>query len=125
MYKRQDLQQHDKVVAALIAETEEAIRVDGAQAVSLGCTAMVDVAEDVQAGLLKNCLLYTSTGQDMVVEPVHGGLECGAFFEKNPHLDMIAIGPSLTDVHSPDESCDIESIQVTAALITRILERLT
>ena len=61
----------------------------------------------------------------MVVEPVHGGLECGAFFEKNPHLDMIAIGPSLTDVHSPDESCDIESIQVTAALITRILERLT
>ena len=49
----EDLQQHDKVVAALIAETEEAIRVDGAQAVSLGCTAMVDVAEDVQAGLLK------------------------------------------------------------------------
>lgn len=49
----EDLQQHDKVVAALIAETEEAIRVDGAQAVPLGCTAMVDVAEDVQAGLLK------------------------------------------------------------------------
>ena len=72
------------------------------------------------------CEVYKEiTGQDMVVEPVHGGLECGAFFEKNPHLDMIAIGPSLTDVHSPDESCDIESIQVTAALITRILERLT
>ena len=72
------------------------------------------------------CEVYKEiTGQDMVVEPVHGGLECGAFFEKNPHLDMIAIGPSLTDVHSPDESCDIESIQVTAALITQILERLT
>ena len=72
------------------------------------------------------CEVYKEiTGQDMVVEPVHVGLECGAFFEKNPHLDMIAIGPSLTDVHSPDESCDIESIQVTAALITRILERLT
>lgn len=48
----EDLKQHDKLVAALIAETEEAIRVDGAQAVSLGCTAMVDVAEDVRTGLL-------------------------------------------------------------------------
>lgn len=62
--------------------------------------------------------------QIMVVEPVHGGLECGAFFEKNPDLDMIAIGPSLTDVHSPDESCDIESIRVTAELVIRILEKL-
>ena len=49
----EDLQQHDKLVAALIRETLEAIREDGAQAVSLGCTAMVDVAEDVQRGLLE------------------------------------------------------------------------
>lgn len=37
---------------------------------------------------------------------------------------MIAIGPSLTDVHSPDEACDIESVQVTAELVIRILEKL-
>lgn len=49
----EDLQQHDKLVAALIEETVEAIRTDGAQAVSLGCTAMVDVTEDVQKGLLE------------------------------------------------------------------------
>ena len=48
----EELQQHDRLVAALIAEAIEAINVDGAQAVALGCTAMVDVAEDVQAGLL-------------------------------------------------------------------------
>ena len=71
------------------------------------------------------CDVYREiTGKDMVVEPVHGGLECGAFFEKNPCLDMIAIGPSLTDVHSPDETCDIESVAVTAELITKILGRL-
>ena len=71
------------------------------------------------------CEVYSElTGRNMVVEPVHGGLECGAFFEKNPDLDMIAIGPSLTDVHSPDESCDIESIRVTAELVIRILEKL-
>ena len=60
----------------------------------------------------------------MVVEPVHGGLECGAFYEKNPRLDMIAIGPSLTGVHSPDEICDIDSVRITAELIVKVLERL-
>ena len=64
------------------------------------------------------------TGREMIVEPVHGGLECGAFFEKCPGLDMIAIGPSLKDVHTPKETCDIESVAVTADLIEAILGRL-
>ena len=38
------------------------------------------------------------TGTDMIVEPVHAGVECGAFAEKNPLLDMISIGPTLVDV---------------------------
>ena len=48
----EELQQHDRLVKALIEEAVNAITTDGAQAVALGCTAMVDVAEDVQAGLL-------------------------------------------------------------------------
>lgn len=64
------------------------------------------------------------TGKEMVVEPVHGALECGAFFEKNPALDMIAIGPTLTDVHSPLEACDLESVRITTALVGEILSRL-
>lgn len=47
----EDLQQHDKVVDALVAESLKAIQVNGAQAISLGCTAMVDVAEDVRRAL--------------------------------------------------------------------------
>lgn len=71
------------------------------------------------------CAVYKEiSGADMVVEPVHGGLECGAFYEKNPRLDMIAIGPSLTGVHSPDETCDIDSVRITAELIVKVLERL-
>lgn len=71
------------------------------------------------------CLIYKElTGNDMVVEPVHGALECGAFYEKNPHLDMIAIGPSLFDVHTPKERCDLHSVQVTNDLVIGILERL-
>jgi dipeptidase D len=64
------------------------------------------------------------TGNDMVVEPVHGGLECGAFSEKNPALDMIAIGPTLQNVHSAKESCDLESVRITAELVAAVLEKL-
>lgn len=61
----------------------------------------------------------------MVVEPVHGALECGAFFEKNPHIDMIAIGPSLFDVHTPKERCDLHSVQVTMELMIGVLKKIS
>ena len=50
----EELSQHDRVVDALVRESLEAIRVDGGQAISLGCTAMVGVAEDVRDALKKN-----------------------------------------------------------------------
>lgn len=72
------------------------------------------------------CQVYKElTGNDMVVEPVHGALECGAFFEKNPHIDMIAIGPSLFDVHTPKERCDLHSVQVTMELMIGVLKKIS
>ncbi len=64
------------------------------------------------------------TGADMVVEPVHAGVECGAFAEKNPKLDMISIGPTLMDVHTPNEVCKIEDVKITTELLVEILERI-
>ena len=63
-------------------------------------------------------------GTDMIVEPVHAGVECGAFAEKNPHLDMISIGPTLVDVHTPNEVCKIEDVKITIDLLIEILERI-
>ena len=60
----------------------------------------------------------------MIVEPVHAGVECGAFAEKNPHLDMISIGPTLVDVHTPNEVCKIEDVKITTELLIEILERI-
>lgn len=62
------------------------------------------------------------TGEEMIVEPVHAGVECGAFAEKNPQLDMIAIGPTLTDVHTPNEKCSLPSVEITMALLKNIIE---
>lgn len=64
------------------------------------------------------------TGEPMIVEPVHAGVECGAFAQKNPGLDMIAIGPTLLDVHSPKECCNIADIKTITELLIAILERI-
>ena len=71
------------------------------------------------------CAAYKElTGKDMVVEPVHAGVECGAFAQKNPHLDMIAIGPTLIDVHTPNEKCNLEDVRVTTELVVAVLEKI-
>ncbi len=44
------------------------------------------------------------------VRSIHAGLECGLFLEKYPDMDMISFGPTLRDVHSPDERIHIESV---------------
>ena len=41
-----------------------------------------------------------------------------------PHLDMISIGPTLLDVHTPNEACKIEDVKITTELLIEILERI-
>ncbi|MDR0843779.1 MAG: aminoacyl-histidine dipeptidase [Tannerella sp.] len=41
---------------------------------------------------------------------IHAGLECGLFLEKYPYLDMISFGPTLRDVHSPNERIEIDTV---------------
>ncbi len=58
------------------------------------------------------------------VEALHAGLECGLFLEKMPQLDMISFGPTLKDIHSPNEKANIESVGQFWKLLTEILRRL-
>lgn len=48
---------------------------------------------------------------DPVVRSIHAGLECGLFLEKYPNMDMVSFGPTLRDVHSPDEKINIETVE--------------
>ena len=50
-------------------------------------------------------------GVKPVVRAIHAGLECGLFLEKYPDLDMISFGPTLRDVHTPDERVHIPSVE--------------
>ncbi|MFA8433131.1 MAG: aminoacyl-histidine dipeptidase [Marinifilaceae bacterium] len=49
-------------------------------------------------------------GNEPVVRSIHAGLECGLFLEKYPSMDMVSFGPTLRDVHSPDEKINIETV---------------
>lgn len=63
--------------------------------------------------------LYNKTPK---VKAIHAGLECGLFLEKYPTLDIISIGPDMTDVHSPDEKMKISSVGKFWDYLVRILE---
>ena len=48
--------------------------------------------------------------KDAKIMAIHAGLECGLFLEKYPKLDMISFGPTLRDVHSPNERIEIATV---------------
>ena len=62
--------------------------------------------------------------RDIRVEPVHAGLECGAWASKNPALDIISIGPEIIDIHSPNETLILQSVYDCDALVRAILRRI-
>jgi dipeptidase D len=60
-------------------------------------------------------------GEKPVVTAMHAGLECGIFAGKRPELDMISIGPDLVDVHTPQETMDVKSVERTWEYLKRVL----
>ena len=44
------------------------------------------------------------------IKAIHAGLECGLFLNKYPDLDMVSFGPTMRDVHSPDEKLLIPTV---------------
>lgn len=55
---------------------------------------------------------------------IHAGLECGLFSERYPNLDMVSFGPTLRDVHTPDERLLIPTVQMVWDHLLTILKEL-
>ena len=60
----------------------------------------------------------------MQLEATHGGLELGIFKGKLPDLDIVAFGPIMHDIHTPQERLDIGSFKRTYQLLVNLLENL-
>ena len=63
-------------------------------------------------------------GKELKLEAIHAGLECGLFSEALPGLDAIAVGPTLYDVHTPDEHVPLDSFERFYELLKDVLRRL-
>ncbi len=56
-----------------------------------------------------------------IVSSIHAGLECGIFVSKVEGLDALSIGPTIYDIHSPDEALDLLSCVRFSKLIRALV----
>jgi dipeptidase D len=63
-------------------------------------------------------------GQEPEVVAIHAGLECGTIVSKYPGMDAISIGPTLHDVHTPNERLEIATVPMLMDLLMETLQRI-
>ncbi len=65
-----------------------------------------------------------TTGAPAKINVIHAGLECGILYEKLPGLDAISFGPTILDIHSPNERFELACAVRTWNFLLRLLEAL-
>ncbi len=78
---------------------------------------------NMESPLLKKCVdTYRSIKEeDPKVELTHGGLECGIISDRCGGLDTISMGPTIKDLHSPDERLYMPSLVNTWEFLKNLL----
>lgn len=64
------------------------------------------------------------TGRDLELCAEHGGLECGAFSQMRPSMDIVTIGPKVRGYHTTEEYLDRASFAEIYGVLTAVLEKL-
>ncbi|OOF81078.1 beta-Ala-His dipeptidase [Rodentibacter caecimuris] len=60
-------------------------------------------------------------GNEPEIKVIHAGLECGLLKEHYPHIDMVSLGPTIRNAHSPDEKVQISAVQTYWEVLVRVL----
>ena len=63
-------------------------------------------------------------GKEPVIQALHAGVECGIFASKLPGLDCVSFGPDMDDIHTTNESMNVESVRRTWEYTLKILKEL-
>ena len=61
-------------------------------------------------------------GKPLEIMAIHAGLECGLIGEKYDGMEMVSFGPSMWDVHTPDEHVSVPSVGNFWKLLVAVLE---
>ncbi|MEW5764710.1 MAG: aminoacyl-histidine dipeptidase [Acidobacteriota bacterium] len=62
--------------------------------------------------------------EDPKVKAIHAGLECGIIGGKYPGMDMVSLGPTIRNAHSPDEEVHVASVARTYKYLLELLKDL-
>ncbi len=62
--------------------------------------------------------------EEVIIQAIHAGLECGILKQHFPDIDMISFGPTVEGGHSPDERLKIQSINKMWNFLIKLLENL-
>ncbi len=81
---------------------------------------------DLQSPLLQSAkkVYREKFGKEPEVKGIHAGLECGVIGGKYPGMEMISFGPSIQDLHSPQERVNIASVEKHWIFLRALLEAL-
>ena len=82
---------------------------------------------NLQSQLLKKLkALHTKVvGKEPEIKAVHAGLECGIIGEKHSGMDMISFGPTIEHPHSPEEHCNVKTVEEFWTFLAAALRDLT
>jgi dipeptidase D len=58
------------------------------------------------------------------VKAIHAGLECGIIGGKYTGMDMVSLGPTIRNAHSPDEEVHVASVARTYKYLLELLKDL-
>ena len=65
------------------------------------------------------------TGRDLVIRPIHAGLECASFAAVNPRLSLVSLGPTILYPHSPSEPAVLDGLEELAAAVGEVVSRIS
>ncbi|QLB20313.1 cytosol nonspecific dipeptidase [Vespertiliibacter pulmonis] len=60
-------------------------------------------------------------GYEAKIQVIHAGLECGLIKKIYPAMDLVSIGPTILNAHSPDEKVHIPAVETYWKLLTALL----
>ena len=60
-------------------------------------------------------------GYETQIKVIHAGLECGLIKKVYPNMDLVSIGPTIRNAHSPDEKVHIPAVSIYWMLLTKLL----
>ncbi|MBR4383540.1 MAG: beta-Ala-His dipeptidase [Selenomonadaceae bacterium] len=64
-------------------------------------------------------------GHAPAVKSIHAGLETGFFAKKNPKLDIISIGTTNENIHTPNERVHLDTVAPHVKFIAGLLEKIS